>query len=282
MIESLFSKNAVNNLRNSFKASAAGNRWFWNSVFGFFGLTTRAAENHLEKCSDSESPSLSILFIGNSFTYYDNMPLHFSKLAKLRFPNKEFKVYFQAGPGMFLGQHTEDERTMNTLMKSGKWDYVVLQDQSGAALRPLPTMTMKSNLKWFDKRIKQIHGKTALFMTWSDLDQPQDQVPISKGYREAAQELKAILIPAGELFLEVSQKSPEITLYDEDRHHPGHYGAFLVACLAEAILLHTHDELLDIANKRKNGHIPPLQDPFEQKLLEYADECAIREKSGTQ
>lgn len=252
---------------------------FWTTLCSLFGLTSRAFENHLAKCSDPESPSKRILFIGNSFTYYDNMPLQFSKLAKARFPNQEFKVYLQAGPGLRLSQHADDKRTQETLMNGGKWDYVVLQDQSEMALKPLPTMTMKSNCKWFDKRIKQVQGKTALLMTWCDLHLPQDQIPISKGYREAARELKATLIPAGELFLEVTQKSPEITLYDPDNHHPGHYGSFLVACLTEDILLHTKESLVDLVNKRKKGQIEPHKDPIEQKLQEYADDFAIREMS---
>lgn len=252
---------------------------YWSAFLSLFRPSSDFFENHLEKCSDPENPDTSILFIGNSFTYYANMPLQFSKLAKSRFPNKEFKVYFQAGPGLRLSQHADDKRAQETLMNSGKWDYVVLQDQSEMALRPLSTITMKIGFQWFDRRIKQVNGKTALFMTWCDLNQSQDQIPISKAYREAAKKLNAILIPAGELFVEVTEKSPEISLYIEDQHHPGHYGSFLVACLTENMLLHTKEELLALVDKRKSGQLTPHTDPVEQKLQEYADDFAILEKS---
>lgn len=252
---------------------------FLSKLYSLFNLKIADFENHLEKCSDPEKPDLSILFIGNSFTYYDNMPLQLVNLAKERFPDKQLRVYFQAGPGLKLGMHAEDKRTQETLLNNGKWDIVVLQDQSEMALRPFTTQIMRLNCRWFDKRIKQVHGKTALLMTWCDLSLPDDQVPISKGYRDVARQLKATVIPAGELFLEVTQKSPEISLYGEDQHHPSHYGSFLVACLTENILLHTKDELVELVTKRKNGETVLRADPIEQRLVEYADDFAIREMS---
>ncbi len=250
---------------------------FWSTLLSFFGLTSCVAANYLEKCSDPKTPEQSILFIGNSFTYYGNMPLTFSKLAKERFPNSELKVYFQAGPGLQLGQHALDKNSRATLMNSGKWDVVVLQDQSEMPLLPQTLKTMKLNCRWFNERIQLLHGKTALLMTWCDLDKPQDQILISKAYRDIARELDATVIPAGELFLEVTKKDPAIAIYDQDQHHPSHYGSFLVACLVEDLLLQTKAELLEIVSKRI--HHAAHKDPIEQKLQEYADDFAIREMS---
>ncbi|CAN5184458.1 hypothetical protein BH10CYA1_BH10CYA1_40960 [soil metagenome] len=250
---------------------------FWSTLLSFFGLTSCAFENHLEKCSDPPHPQQSILFIGNSFTYYGNMPLVFSKLAKERHPNRDIRVYSQAGPGLQLAQHANDKNATETLMNSDKWNVVVLQDQSEMALHPQTLKTMASSCRWFDQRIQKFHGKTALLMTWCDLNRPQDQLPISKAYRDIARDLDAIVIPAGELFLEVTKNDPSIAIYDVDQHHPSHYGSFLVACLTEDILLHTKTELAEIVSKRL--HHEGRKDLIEQKLQEYADDFAIRELS---
>ncbi|MBI2810587.1 MAG: hypothetical protein HYX67_07155 [Candidatus Melainabacteria bacterium] len=253
---------------------------FWSTLLSFLGLTSCASENYLEKCSDPKNPEKSILFIGNSFTYYGNMPLEFSKLAKERFPNRELKVYFQAGPGLQLAQHSRDKNSRATLMNSGTWDVVVLQDQSEMPLHPQTLKTMTASCRWFDQRIKEFHGKTALLMTWCDLNRPEDQVPISKAYRDIARELHAIVIPAGELFLEVTKKDPTIAIYDPDKHHPSHYGSFLVACLAEDLLLQTRAELEEIVTQR--SHQIAHKDPIEQRLQGYADDFALREMAKPQ
>jgi len=163
-------------------------------------------------------------------------------------------------------------------MNSGKWDFVVLQEQSEMPLAPNTLKTMYQSCRWLDQRIQQIHGRTVLLMTWCDLDKPQDQIPISKAYRDIARQLGAILIPAGDLFLEVTQKAPSIALYDQDKHHPSHYGSLLVACLSEAILLQTKSELEEIVKHHNYPNIAH-KDPIEQKLQEYADEFAMREMS---
>ncbi len=180
----------------------------WATILEIMGWKVPEYDIHLEKCSDPAAPQQSFLFIGNSFTYYGNMPLQFLNLAKERSPSKELKVFFHAGPGLTWSQHIREKRTEEILSHSGKWDFVILQDQSEMSLHPLKRKMMSLNCQWFVQRIKKFNGKTVLLMTWCDLDKPQDQIAISKGYRELADKFGAIVIPAGELFLEVTQKDP--------------------------------------------------------------------------
>ncbi|MBS2000753.1 MAG: hypothetical protein JST44_04550 [Cyanobacteria bacterium SZAS LIN-5] len=268
---------------------------FWSLIYNYLRKHGFAAESELARCSEPENPDQSILFIGNSFTYYGAMPCTFYKLAKERLPSRELRVFFQGGAGLMLWQHGGSKNTQTTLLNSGKWDIVVLQEQSEMALSPRSLKRMREGCRWFAKAIRRLGGKPALLMTWCDLDRPEDQVAISKAYRSLAQELDAILIPAGELFLEVTKKDASVVLYDEDKHHPSNHGSYLVACLTEAILLLSKDELRELVKKYREPSVTLSQvencanrdqgdqcgsfDPVEEKLAQYAAEFALRFKS---
>ena len=70
---------------------------------------------------------LKILFIGNSHTYYNDMPL----LVKQRFEGEGCgcHVTMLAHPGWFLAQHVEDPEAKFNILYGG-YDYVVLQEHA--------------------------------------------------------------------------------------------------------------------------------------------------------
>lgn len=156
--------------------------------------------------------------------------------------------------------------------------------------------TMREGCKWFADAIHKVGGNPVLLMTWCDLENPQDQPTISNAYREIGREIEAAVIPAGDLFLEVTSKDKSIMLYDPDGHHPSYHGSFLVACLSEALLLHSKDELMELVqqNQVRTAAVKNLQegdkqlesensliDPqVERKLQAYADDLALREISA--
>lgn len=70
---------------------------------------------------------LRILFIGNSYTYANDLPDMFVQLARAGRHRVETGVAAQAG--WTLSAHAGSAETLNRL-KSSKWDIVVLQEQS--------------------------------------------------------------------------------------------------------------------------------------------------------
>ena len=74
-----------------------------------------------------ENESLEILFIGNSYTYYNDLPDMLSKISS-SFGDSIF--YDQHTPGGYsLYAHSQDQLTIDKINQQN-WDYVVLQDQS--------------------------------------------------------------------------------------------------------------------------------------------------------
>jgi len=70
---------------------------------------------------------LRILFIGNSYTYYNNLPHIFQSLAKSS--GHLVKTGMIAKGGYTLKRHSEDPSVLDKI-KRGNWDYVILQEQS--------------------------------------------------------------------------------------------------------------------------------------------------------
>src|SRR5215471_15592197 len=75
-----------------------------------------------------EAHSIRVLFIGNSYTYFNNLPEIFTKLAQSGHQGK-VETMMAAPGGWRLKDHWEKGDALKALHE-GKWDYVVLQDQS--------------------------------------------------------------------------------------------------------------------------------------------------------
>ena len=70
------------------------------------------------------SQPMRILFIGNSYTHYNNMPLLFEKMAKSK--GIKLEVTADAKSNHSFKMHAERKELFETI-NSQKWDYVILQ-----------------------------------------------------------------------------------------------------------------------------------------------------------
>ena len=91
----------------------------------FYLLSVIIAVIHLE--TPAQSIAKRALFIGNSYTYVNNLPQMAADLATSAGDNLIFDSH--AIGGYKLIQHATDITTLNKIMV-GNWDYVVLQEQS--------------------------------------------------------------------------------------------------------------------------------------------------------
>jgi hypothetical protein len=111
----------------------------------------------------STDQPLSILFIGNSFTFYNDMPGIFAALAEAG--GHQVKVETAAVGGYTLADHVKDKRTMETL-QSHAWDYVVLQEQSSTPLDPQARQqVMLPAIRKLNESFIEMGGQVVLFET---------------------------------------------------------------------------------------------------------------------
>jgi hypothetical protein len=179
-------------------------------------------------------PSVRILFIGNSYTFFNGgVDRALTEIAALR--GKTIECVPVVNGGRSLEWHWEqgDARAM---IARGKWDWVVLQDYSTQPLKHRESMA--EAVREFDRVIKQSGGKPALFMTWARESSPEDQQQIAGAYMSLALELGARLVPVGIAWQRAREQMPDQELYRFDGSHPTAEGTYLAACCFDVALLH--------------------------------------------
>ena len=117
--------------------------------------------------SGAQKDTIRVLFIGNSYTHFNRMVQTVQELGQ----SVNVPVYAQkvAVGGWFLKQHAASSHTIDAI-KQGRWDYVVLQEQSLAMAweyEYLQKQVMPSVVK-LDSIVRKYNteGKVLLYMTW--------------------------------------------------------------------------------------------------------------------
>lgn len=180
-----------------------------------------------------------ILFIGNSYTYFHNLPCLVSQIAATRGKSIETKMI--ASGGATLGDLWKRADTQEELKKH--WDAIVLQTQStfgknsfiNGAERIIDTSSLLPESKSF---VEVANGaRVYLYEHWRHADMPlRDQLAINRAFREAAEELHASVIPAGLAWQIATDQLAANDLYFTDGSHPSETGAYLTALTAYAAL----------------------------------------------
>ncbi|GAB5551850.1 MAG: hypothetical protein Sapg2KO_14410 [Saprospiraceae bacterium] len=190
-----------------------------------------------------QAENLRILFIGNSYTYYNSMPELLKSLILEKFPERVVETQLISEGGMTLAHHWQEESTLETI-RSGEWDYVVLQEQSKLGMAIMidndmffgQTEQFFEHARKFDAEVKKAGAKTAFLMTWSERAQPKEQAILTHAYSAIAKELDAILVPTGLVWDKVRTQT-NLNLYDNDGTHPSSLGSYLSAITIFSTLL---------------------------------------------
>lgn len=191
----------------------------------------------------SDAP-IRILFIGNSYTYVNNLPAMLSRLAESSRPVRMLHGEFAGVGGGTLMSHWRGGRAVE-MIRGGAWDYVVLQEQSmlaGSRVNGRPIMGDPETsgfyeaARLFDAEIKKSGARTVFYLTWARKTRPEMQARLNDAYVRIARELNALLVPAGPAWQRARQQHPGIELYVEDGSHPSSAGTFLAAAVFYATL----------------------------------------------
>lgn len=188
----------------------------------------------------SSSPSrfaaptkLRVLFIGNSYTYFNNLPELLSQLSASANPAKPLEAEMVTRGGATLKMHWEEGKALKALQQ-GKWDYVVLQEQSMLPISDPETMHQYARL--FDAEIKKAGAKTIFYLTWARQNQPENQAKLNDAYLHIARELKAMVAPVGITWANAFKADPKLVLHVEDKSHPNPAGSYLAACVFYSLI----------------------------------------------
>lgn len=183
----------------------------------------------------------SVLFIGNSYTYYNDSPTIFEMIAN----GQGYSPYVMSvtASGYYLRQYNDPndangKKVQAQLTGSTAYDVVFLQEQT--TLPALNAAEFYTNVRILDRQIRAKGAKTVLYQTWgrkagnsvlsnNGWTNETMTYKIGAAYEAIAAELGAALSPAGSAFYDVYTNHPEIGLYQNDGSHPVLAGSYLAA-----------------------------------------------------
>ncbi|MBR0322986.1 MAG: T9SS type A sorting domain-containing protein [Bacteroidales bacterium] len=215
---------------------------------------------------------IKVLFLGNSYTYYNDLPKIIKDIAA-----NEDKIftYESVSPGgytFFL--HLEEQQGSLSKIRQGDWNYVVLQEQS-----QLPVIDYYRH-NTFKPTYKALHDSIMLYnpeakvigyLTWGrryggqqcvnfgdglycsadfiDFNHMQDT--LTAAYCENAYATNSYIAPVGEAWRAALTADPNLVLHISDNSHPTYEGSYLAACVFYSVFWNKssvgiyHDKQID-------------------------------------
>jgi Secretion system C-terminal sorting domain len=196
-----------------------------------------------------------VLFLGNSYTYSNNLPQILSDMATSSGKTLIFDSHTPGG--YYLGQHLTNPISLAKIA-IGNWDYVVLQEQSMALAYPGYYLNGITSSIQLDSIIKanNVCGQTMFYSTWgrkngdSYLCGPpyctvntlitrtyyEMDSTIESHYKVFADSIKSSMTPVGAVWRHIRQNYPSIELFQPDDSHPSLEGSYAAACAFYATL----------------------------------------------
>jgi hypothetical protein len=173
----------------------------------------------------AKAASYRVLFIGNSLTYTNDLPATFAGIALNL--GDTIQVQAVAAPNLALIDHVAGQTNAVEAIKSGHWDFVVLQQ--GPTPLPLYRDTLILATKWLQPYIQNAGARSAQLMVWPAANKRATFDDVRRSCELAAKAVHGIFLPAGEAWRAAWSAGPRIALYGEDGFHPSELGTYLTA-----------------------------------------------------
>ncbi len=201
-----------------------------------------------------------ILFVGNSYTYYNDMPAILTALAKSAGIEVNTKSIVKGGATLqwhLTANENGDVVPFNEL-RSSSYDFVVIQEQSD---RPaIDPKAFLDSVKLLCDEAKKCGATPVFYSTWAkkeghenlkkySMTRPEMADRLASSYRLAAEESEGLLAPVGKAFMALSESHPEIELYNPDGSHPSYAGSYLAAIILFAAIFEEAPEKCTFAGE---------------------------------
>ncbi|MCP4219001.1 MAG: hypothetical protein GY765_30485 [bacterium] len=247
-----------------------------------------------EKEEVSET-AVKVLFIGNSLTYYNSMPILFSKLAEAA--GKEIYTD-QATPGGVPLTYHADSNDTSQKIRSQQWDYVNLQagditafpDMYGEAVTTVnrlgdqihvnnPDSKILFQMVWGFKNgvtIRELNGEN-VFYSYDEY-----QRKIHDGTIYVANETGTTVSPVGWAWHAVVEERPQLELFDVDKSHPSLKGSYLAACVFYVVIFNESVTGVPYYNQLSEEEAVYLQGVASATVLDDMEKWNILKKDGAE
>lgn len=188
---------------------------------------------------------MNILFIGNSYTYFSDLPALFASLCRANGQDARVDAVTCGGRRLYenlnefcndFNPHDGYSKKISELVEEVEYDVLFLQEQSC-----LPILNPQMFLAGVVGLSTVIGAwRTVLYATWGRADGSPTLAQngwtresmtegLHESYRQAAQIAHAEVSPVGLCFAALMEAHPEIDLYDPDKSHPSYAGSCVAA-----------------------------------------------------
>ena len=181
--------------------------------------------------------AMKVLFIGNSHTYFNDMPALFADMCEA-LSGERADVTMLAYSNRTLDWHCREYFSIRFALLYGRYDRCVIQ-QFG---HPMPPR--EKTEPFLDRLValcRSVGTEPVLYMTWAKKNEPEQAARISALYRALAEKYQTSLAPIAELFDTLQKTHPDIELYWRDGSHASPYGTYLIAATLAALLVKPRD-----------------------------------------
>lgn len=189
---------------------------------------------------EPETGSVTVLFIGNSLTFYNDLPNMLEMLANTN--GKKIYISEALVGGATLDYHATNEATINKIY-AYDWDYVILQGSSYHIAFASQHYLIMPHIERLDSMIHDNYAntRTIFFMDWAMKDGvywngqtysfDDFQQRIASGTKIVADQMGMIIAPIGWAYKTVIDDRDDVELFHYDKGHPSREGSYLGACV---------------------------------------------------
>lgn len=184
-----------------------------------------------KKQGNNSENSMSVLFVGNSLTYSNDLPAIVAELGQKE--GKEIATSMLAFPNYALEDHWNDGR-LQAMISTGDYDFVVIQ-QGPSSQEDGRTMLLD-----YGTRIKALcdsnQTRLAFFMVWPAYANLHTFDGVINNYRNAAAATNSLLCPVGQIWKDHFASTNDYSYYGPDLFHPSLKGSQAAARIIYDVL----------------------------------------------
>jgi len=209
------------------------------------------AQSKPKRTDPGEAPQ-SVLWVGNSFFYYNNsMHGHFGRLVASAGSGARVR-----GTSVTIAGSGLDWHDMESLLRPGglgrysfvgeneirfnkpgrQYDTAIMMDCSQCPIHPQLQGAFHETARRHSQTLLRAGVRPVLFMSWAYKDKPAMTAQLAEQYTLAGNASDALVIPAGLAFARAIAGDANIELYTADKRHPSLAGTYLAACTVYATL----------------------------------------------
>ena len=177
-------------------------------------------------------PPLRILWLGNSYTYVNDLPKIIAQLAKASNVDRLPAITGILPGGERLSRHWANPAVQKALQET--WDVVVIQEQSTTPIQAPDTLLKYGKL--IGDAAHKAGARVVLYVTWPQKARPAAEDTIVAAYRALGSAVHAQLALAGRAWMDVIAQDPKVELYQNDGSHPDPQGSYITACVFYEVL----------------------------------------------